>query len=65
MNLTPEEKAVGKENFHAAIGSDVTPKENEESRREFLKKCGKYAVIVPPTMALLLTWEAKDANAYP
>ncbi len=29
MNLTPEEKAIGKENFHAAIGSELT-------RREFL-----------------------------
>src|SRR4030042_2376331 len=31
MNLTPEEQAVGKENFCAAIGS-------EETRRDFLKK---------------------------
>src|SRR5215470_17591326 len=29
MNLTPEEKAVGKQNFQAAIGSELT-------RREFL-----------------------------
>ena len=32
------------------------------ARREFLKKCGKYAVVVPPAMALLLT---RDANAVP
>ena len=31
MNLTPEEKAVGRENFHAAIGS-------QETRRDFLKQ---------------------------
>ena len=30
------------------------------ARRDFLKKCGKYAVVVPPAMALLLT---RDANA--
>lgn len=30
------------------------------ARREFLKTCGKYAVVVPPTMALLLS---RDANA--
>jgi len=30
------------------------------ARREFLLKCGKYAVVVPPAMALLLT---RDANA--
>jgi predicted dehydrogenase len=31
MNLTPQQKAIGKENFQAAIGS-------EETRRDFLKK---------------------------
>jgi predicted dehydrogenase len=31
MNLTPQHKAIGKENFQAAIGS-------EETRRDFLKK---------------------------
>ena len=31
MNLTPEERAVGKENFYSVIGS-------EETRRDFLKK---------------------------
>ena len=30
MNLSPEDKAIGKENFHAAIGSELT-------RREFLQ----------------------------
>ena len=30
MNLTAEQRAIGKENFHAAIGSDLT-------RRDFLK----------------------------
>ena len=30
------------------------------ARREFLKKCGKYAAVVPPTMALLMT---RGANA--
>ena len=31
MNLSPEEKAVGKDNFHAAIGSELT-------RRQFLER---------------------------
>ena len=31
-----------------------------EARREFLKKCGRFAVVVPPTMTFLL---ARDANA--
>ena len=36
MNLSPEEKAVGKDNFHAAIGSNVRDS-GGVSRREFLK----------------------------
>ena len=42
---------------------DLTAKTADEetrARREFLKKCGKYAVVVPPAMTLLLT---RDANA--
>ncbi len=38
MNLTPEERAIGKENFHAAIGS-------EHTRRDFLKQ-GLMAGVV-------------------
>ena len=30
------------------------------ARRDFLKKCGKYAVVVPPSMTLLL---ARPASA--
>jgi len=37
MNLTPEEKAIGRENFHAAIGSNV-PDADGVSRRDFLKQ---------------------------
>ncbi len=40
--------------------TDETGDDDVRARREFLKKCGKYAVVVPPTMALLLT---RDANA--
>ena len=28
---------------------------NENARRDFLKKCGKFAVVTPPAMALLLS----------
>jgi len=38
MNLTPEEREIGKQNFHAAIGS-------EHTRRDFLKK-GLAATVV-------------------
>ena len=32
------------------------------ARRDFLKKCGKYAVVVPPAMAMLLTRSAHAAD---
>jgi len=38
MNLTPEEKAVGRENFQAAIGSEYT-------RRDFLKAAACAGVV--------------------
>ncbi len=38
MNLSPEDKAVGKENFHAAIGSDVRLSDSDPNRREFLQE---------------------------
>ena len=34
----------------------------QAARREFMKKCGKFAVVVPPTMALLLTRHANAAG---
>lgn len=39
---------------------DTDPRALE--RREFLRKCGKYALVVPPAMTLLLT-QSKDASA--
>ena len=39
---------------------DESAEDGVAARREFLKKCGKYAVVVPPAMALLLS---RDANA--
>ena len=36
----------------------------EEARRDFLKKCGKFAAVTPPAMAFLLTTAAtSDAIA--
>ncbi len=40
--------------------SDGSADDKVRARREFLKRCGKYAVVVPPAMTLLLT---RDANA--
>ena len=41
--------------------TDETADEEVRGRREFLKKCGKYAVVVPPAMTLLLS---RPANAW-
>ena len=35
--------------------TDEVADDDVRARREFLKKCGKYAVIVPPAMTLLMT----------
>ena len=40
--------------------TDESVDDEVRARREFIKKCGKFAVVVPPAMALLLT---RDANA--
>lgn len=32
-------------------------------RREFLRKCGKFAIVVPPTMTFLLS-KTDDAQAF-
>lgn len=38
MNLTPEEREIGKENFHAAVGAfDQSPAAERWKRRDFLK----------------------------
>jgi hypothetical protein len=36
-----------------------------EARREFLKKCGRFAALTPPAMALLLSVSSvpQEANA--
>ncbi len=38
--------------------TDETADEEVHARRDFLKKCGKYALVVPPAMTLLLSREA-------
>lgn len=51
-------KDVSDQNHDTSAESAV---EDVSARREFLKKCGKYAVVVPPAMTLLLT---RGANAH-
>ena len=48
-----------------ATKSELEARSGYESvmgRREFLRKCGKYAVVVPPTMTVLLS-RSPDAKA--
>jgi hypothetical protein len=37
--------------------------EDEEARRRFLERCGPFAVITPPAIALLLTAAAAPKQA--
>ena len=34
---------------------ETTPHTTEDDRREFLKKCGKFAAVTPPAVTLLLS----------
>ena len=44
---------------------DEGAEDEVRARREFLKRCGKYAVVVPPAMTLLLARDAsKPAMAF-
>jgi hypothetical protein len=36
---------------------------DEEARRRFLARCGRFAVVTPPAMALLVTVAAKPNEA--
>ena len=47
---------------HENTGDDTVDAE-VRARREFLKKCGKYAVVVPPAMVFLMTRQAQPAFA--
>jgi hypothetical protein len=35
----------------------------EEARRQFLARCGRFAIVTPPAMALLVTVAAKPDEA--
>ena len=39
-------------------------REGPEARREFLKKCGRFAVVTPPAMTLLLSVSSMPREAY-
>jgi hypothetical protein len=42
---------------------EATPQQSPDERREFLKKCGKYAVYTAPAVAALLLFDKKKAQA--
>jgi hypothetical protein len=46
--------------------SEQTKHEQEpgaEARRDFLKRCGKYAIVTPPAVSLMLSAASKPAEA--
>lgn len=40
--------------------SKTRPTDTDEARRRFLATCGKFAVVTPPTMAVLLSSTAQN-----
>ena len=50
---------------HENTGDESAEEDEVHARREFLKRCGKYAVVVPPAMTLLLTREANAIDDTP
>ncbi len=48
----------------ATSESEVTPDEDVEARRRFLKLCGKYAAAMPPAIVLLLS-ASEETHAGP
>jgi hypothetical protein len=51
------------ENEASANESEATPQQSPDERREFLKKCGKYAAYTAPAIAALLLFDKKNAHA--
>jgi hypothetical protein len=44
--------------------SEVNPEaESQDDRRDFLKKCGRFAAYTTPAVLLLLNYQKADANA--
>ena len=54
-NLTPEEKAIGRENFQAAVGSEFT-------RRDFLKGAWRPGVTAGGVGAMYYGYDARSAS---
>jgi hypothetical protein len=44
---------------------EINPSEVSDERREFLKKCGKFAAYTAPAIATLLLFDKKKAHAVP
>jgi hypothetical protein len=42
---------------------EITPSEVSDERREFLKKCGKFAAYTAPAIATLLLFDKKQGHA--
>jgi hypothetical protein len=54
--MTDENKSSGNE-------LEATPQQSPDERREFFKKCGKYAAYTAPAVAALLLFDKKKAHA--
>ena len=40
------------------------PPDSRDDRREFLRKCGRFAAVTPPAMTMLLSVASKPTEAH-
>lgn len=43
--------------------SDPRPEELDHERRDFMKRCGRFAVVTPPAMTMMLAVTTTPAQA--
>jgi hypothetical protein len=46
--------------WRTEVSSVQDPKNSAKSRRDFIAKCGRFAVVTPPTIALLLSASGRN-----
>lgn len=45
--------------------SRLSHSEADQERREFLKRCGRFALVTPPAITMMLAASSKPAHAKP
>ena len=63
MWVFSEQKCQSQEKKTPGSEVKINPSEVSDERREFLKKCGKFAAYTAPAIATLLLFDKKKAHA--